>query len=415
MASALRSLRVGFVSPGWPPAAIPNGIVTSVASLKLGLESAGHTAHVFSLTNPTSSGGNIHFIHPRHRRIANAINRLSRRIGGTGRVVCDKMAGLRQLVKALHERGEIDILEIEETWGQARHLAGRLPLPVVVRLHGPWFLNGSANGADRNDPSYIHRVSEEGRGIAAADAVSAPSSCVLESVRSFYGMSLPHAVTLPYAVKSAEARDAWSIDRCNAETILFIGRFDRHKGGDTVIRAFERIAKVRPSAKLLFCGPDRGFVDEAGDKWSFYHFCKKVQISSDAMQRVEFLGYQSPEAVAELRRRASVTVMASRWENFANTILEALAVGSPLVATSSGGTPEMVRDGETGLLVPPDNPSAMADAVIRILVDNHLAMRLGRNAWEDARQRFAPEHVTCRTVAFYRQVLACWPNRYEVA
>jgi glycosyltransferase involved in cell wall biosynthesis len=98
-------------------------------------------------------------------------------------------------------------------------------------------------------------------------------------------------------------------------------------------------------------------------------------------------------------------MMASRWENFANTLLENAAVGGPIVATDCGGTPEIVRDNETGLLVPPTDPDAMADAILRLLSERKLAAQLGLRAWEDARERFDPSRIAEQTVGFYGCVM----------
>jgi glycosyltransferase involved in cell wall biosynthesis len=80
--------------------------------------------------------------------------------------------------------------------------------------------------------------------------------------------------------------------------------------------------------------------------------------------------------VLRLFRAADAVVLSSAWENLPHTVLEALAVGSPVIATSVGGVPEVVRDGENGLLVAPNDPGALADAIGRLFADDDLRCRL---------------------------------------
>ena len=77
---------------------------------------------------------------------------------------------------------------------------------------------------------------------------------------------------------------------------------------------------------------------------------------------------------------ADASVLSSAWENFPHTVVEALAVGCPVISTAVGGVPEVVRDGENGLLVPPSDPAALGAAIARFLGDRALRDRLAANA-----------------------------------
>jgi glycosyltransferase involved in cell wall biosynthesis len=84
--------------------------------------------------------------------------------------------------------------------------------------------------------------------------------------------------------------------------------------------------------------------------------------------------------VLRLFRAADASVLPSAWENFPHTVVEALAVGCPVIATAVGGIPEVVRDGENGLLVPPRDPGALASAIERFFGDAELRGRLAGGA-----------------------------------
>ena len=108
--------------------------------------------------------------------------------------------------------------------------------------------------------------------------------------------------------------------------------------------------------------------------------------------RVTFLGSLPRDEVLALFRRADAALLSSAWENFPHTLVEALAVGTPAIATDVGGVPEIVTDGENGLLVPPGDPAALAGAIRRFLGDEPLRARLSAAAAPSA-ERFSPERI----------------------
>ena len=94
----------------------------------------------------------------------------------------------------------------------------------------------------------------------------------------------------------------------------------------------------------------------------------------------------------ELFRAGDASLLSSSWENFPHTVVEALAVGTPVIATRTGGVAEVVRDGENGLLVEPGDVAALAAAIDRFFTDAELAARLRANAAPSVAD-YAPEHV----------------------
>ena len=108
--------------------------------------------------------------------------------------------------------------------------------------------------------------------------------------------------------------------------------------------------------------------------------------------RVRFLGSLPRDEVLALFRRADAALLSSAWENFPHALVEALAVGTPAIATNVGGVAEIVSDGENGLLVPAGDPAALADAIRRFLGDDALRTRLA-SAAAPSTERFSPERI----------------------
>ena len=108
--------------------------------------------------------------------------------------------------------------------------------------------------------------------------------------------------------------------------------------------------------------------------------------------------------VASWYRRAEVLVHPARWEGFGLALLEAMLAGKPVVATDVSSAPEIVAGGETGLLVPPDDPAALADAVLELLADPAHAAAMGEAGLARARNEFSVAKMADRTAALYAAV-----------
>jgi glycosyltransferase involved in cell wall biosynthesis len=119
--------------------------------------------------------------------------------------------------------------------------------------------------------------------------------------------------------------------------------------------------------------------------------------------RVHFAGQQ--ENVWPWLAALDVFALSSDWEGMPNALLEAMAAGLPAIATAVGGTPEVVVDGVTGLLVPPHDPTALAEAIRRLLDDPNLGQRMGQAGRERVLQHFSVEQMVERTQTLYEQLL----------
>lgn len=397
---------IALVTPGWPQEAWPNGITKYVAKMRAAYLRAGIRVTVLSAqTSPAETDDSIVNITHHGGSIARP-TLFWRVVQYAAPHVTHRRFVSRTVVDAAlwaHARHKIDLLQMEESFGWAYFVRRSLPIPVVVRLHGPWFLNGTADGVEQ-DGEYRRRLRDEGRAVAAADGVTAPSRDVLERTREFYGLPLEHAQVIPNPRESTDEIDRWTFPECIPGTVLFVGRFDRHKGGDVMIDAFRTIRGQMPEARLVFVGPDRGCIDDAGRRWTIEPYAAERLLPEDRA-RFEYLGQQPNDAIPLLRRKANVVVVCSRWENFANTATEALSLGCPLVVSNAGGMPEIVQHERNGLLCRPSDPADLAEKVITLLRNPELAARLGRQAALDSEERYDPDCLARMTLDFYGQVI----------
>ncbi len=410
------NLAVAYYSPGWPLEACPNGIVTYVASMLQGMHDLGHQTYVLSgnvndLPSSKTAAGKIIRLRPHQPKSlpARLLNAVLYRIPGQTPFFNHFTAAIHQDLKVLISQADgLDLFEMEESFGLARRVSQGLSIPVVVRLHGPWFLNGKVLQGEHQDHDFARRVRQEGKAIAEAFAISSPSQDVLEKTRQYYNLALEEAVVIPCPIASTPQDRRWRLEDADKNVIAFIGRFDRHKGGDLVIDAFAQVVREMPEARLIFAGPDRGYIDDKGYSWSIQEYIRTRLPGALETGQVEWLGQQPTSVLDKLRRRAQVTVIASRYDNFPYTALEALSAGCPIVGAKTGGIPEILTDGYSGLLFEGGEATDLAVKLLHILKNPNLAAQLGHQAGEECVRKFSLEVVAQQSVDFYRATLERW-------
>ena len=381
-----------------------NGIVSYTSTIVRGLRELGVCCHV--LTPRLMDAQPDEFVHVLHPDLDSLKSKIRRKLDPQGWPQQAGAIAMKQELRWLHETHGVQLLELEESYGWARFVAGASPVPLVVRLHGPWFLNGAANGAPR-DSEFKTKDRWERRGVLLASALSAPSRDVLERSRDHWQLGASTnrlEQVIPNPVEPVAPGDRWKLDECDRQRIAFIGRFDRHKGGDVMIDAFARITQVCPEARLDIVGPDRGCIDEGGKSWSLHEYLQ-AKLSDAGRQKVRYHGFQPPAEAAKLRKKALVTVAPSRYETFGIAAAEAMAAGCPLVACAAGGLTELVQHDRNGLLARPGDWADLADKVLELIHDPARAQQLGTQAAVDVAQRYAPALLAAQTLEYYKKVL----------
>ena len=402
----IQQIKPAFVAPGWPPAAFPNGIVTYVEHMRRGMHDLGVAPLV--LTGKLRDAAGEEDVLP-FRTLEN--ESLKDRFANRLRWLCSRRlyhehrfsnAVLPLITGSADCRGA-DILEVEESRGIARGLVKKSPVPIVVRLHGPCFLSGAVKGVPR-DKRFKRRDSSEGGFIRSAHAISAPSRDVLSRTREHFGLSHSRGIVIPNPCASVPECRRWRGASATETAVLFVGRFDLTKGGDIAIQAFKKVLKLHSRAILWFVGPDCGIQMHENEVQTLGRYISRHL--PDGSYRC--FGVLSAGEIEKLRARAAVVLVSSRYETFGYTVTEAMAMGCPLVAARAGGIPEIVDDGESGLLCEPENASDMAEKISLLLHNSELASRLGARAAEVIEERYSPKEVARQTLEFYQEVLERW-------
>jgi glycosyltransferase involved in cell wall biosynthesis len=173
---------------------------------------------------------------------------------------------------------------------------------------------------------------------------------------------------------------------------LFVGRLSHQKGLDVLLRIWRRFLESRPGATLLVLG-------EGPDGASL----RRQAVALGVAGSVDFRGLRKD--VAPHYAAADLFVLPSRYEGLPNVMLEAMAAGLPVIASRVSGTEDAIEDGRNGLLVPPGEPAALLDALLRLTGDRGMGERLGKEARKTVEGRYHINRVAEETLAFYRHLI----------
>jgi glycosyltransferase involved in cell wall biosynthesis len=175
--------------------------------------------------------------------------------------------------------------------------------------------------------------------------------------------------------------------------VTLVGRLAPQKGIDDFLTAAQEVRAAQPTARFLVVGsgPQRAALES-------------LRAELGLAEAVTFIGYQ--ENVATILATSDVVALPSRAEGFPVVLIEAMAMARPVVASCVGGVPDLVRHGETGLLVPPNVPARLARGMLRLLENPDLAARLGEAGRQHVTRHCSPDRAARRLVSIYRLVLS---------
>ncbi len=338
----------------WPPDV--GGPAVHAPALAAFLTERGHEVHVVTTADqpPEARSYTIHWVTRvlppglRHLAVASMVARVARRTDVVYATSMVRRAGIGASVARRPLVVKVVSDEAYERTRRARRFEGTLDefqtFPGGRRIRA---LRASRTAALRR-----------------ARRVISPSA-YLRELAIGWGLDQDRVVVVPNPappVPPLPSREALRIELdVDGPLLAFAGRLTAQKAIPVALDALRSVP--RATLLLLGDGPERASLER-----------RTAEHGLEA--RVRFLGAGSREDVLRLFRAADAVVLTSLWENLPHTVLEALAVGTPVVATAVGGVPEVVRDGENGLLVPAGSSEAMARAINRIVDDRALRERL---------------------------------------
>jgi starch synthase len=300
--------------------------------------------------------------------------------------------------------GSADVVH-SHTWyaNLAGHVASLLyGIPHLVTVHSleplrPWKAEQLGGGYALS--SWCERVAVE-----SAAAVVAVSAGMRDDVLAAYPAVPPDRVrvirngidTAEYAPDPAtDVLDAYGVD-AGRPSVIFVGRITRQKGVPVLLRA---AAAMDPAAQLVLCAGQPDTPELAAEVEGLVADLRATR--SGIIWIPEML---PKRAVIQLLTHATVFACPSLYEPLGIVNLEAMACGTAVVASAVGGIPEVVSNGETGLLVPPGDPAALAGALNTLIADPGRAAALGRAGRDRAVAEFGWQAVAAQTAHLYAEL-----------
>lgn len=281
----------------------------------------------------------------------------------------------------------------EMLWDVAKDMVGDSGAKTVLSLHLVQAILNRIRGVDRTTLS----LTAQEKAIASADVVIAPSMAVFNEILTIYPNAGGRLRVVQQGVEPCQYVANDSRRTGAREDILYAGRFAFEKGTDVLLSAIGPVAVRRPTARFVVAGglPDSPRYERrwqrrfrsAGQEFGF--------------NTVELPGWLDSAELDKRLRAAAIFVSPGRHETFGQGAIEAMARGTPVVASRAGGLVEVISHEETGILVEPGDPEALATGILRVLADPEGAREMGARAAKFVEEKLTWDRAIGRLIDVY--------------
>ena len=238
------------------------------------------------------------------------------------------------------------------------------------------------------------------RKLTGKIAVSKPAMDFASKFIPGYYNTIPNGIDLEHFSPDVAPIEQFCDGKIN---ILFVGRLEKRKGLPYLLKAYKRVKQAVPNCRLIVVGPG----SRVRKKY-------ERQVRHSSLEDVIFIGYASYDELPRYYKTAHVFCSpATGRESFGIVLLEAMATGKPVVASNIEGYASVITDGADGLLVPPKDEGALAQALISLATDESYRQQIGTKGILKA-QEYSWEHIAQRVLSYYTRVLnePPWKDRF---
>ncbi len=401
-------MKLALLSFEYPPETGFGGIGTYTWHHARGLAKLGHEVHVLAgATQPTAAKRPVEDdgVFVWRFRSGSLPMRALRGLGRFGlwwtQNRLENAISMYQGLRRLQRLHDFDLIEMPECGAEGLLVNRLIRTKALIKFHSPAQLIMGCYDVRRTDRvlcSWAEQIA-----IRGAHAFTACSRFLADAVRRELGVRqgirvIPNGIDLQWfdASEQVDARERFELPR-DKLMILFAGRMERRKG----IHLCEQIAASileRHDVAFVFAGQD------------LFHFMSDTLLPALRRRKlrgsVHYLGKLGIVDVRSCLRQSDIVLIPSLWENCPYSCLEAMAAGRAIVSSDAGGLPELIRDGENGLLAQSGDPSSYIDAIERLIEDRSHRERLGAAARRTVEASFTNVDIASRSVDFYCESLA---------
>ena len=291
-------------------------------------------------------------------------------------------------------------LELKRLWN----------IPVVNMFHTLVLMkNRVAQSPAEIEGGY--RLEGELKVLRESDRIIAATPAELAQLQWLYQADISKIAVIPpgvdtgkfYPIPPDEAKEFIGVPPCG-RMILFVGRIEPLKGLDVLLESIAQMRARDVSEEYRFCLVVIGGEADGNDMSAEMNRIQALREQYGLQDLVAFLGKRSQDTLPYYYSAAEVVVVPSHYESFGMVALEAMACGTPVVASQVGGLAYLVQDGQTGYTVPVDDPAALADRLLSLLSNPGLRQRMGETAVETARG-YAWQRIANKVIAVYSDLV----------
>ena len=285
-------------------------------------------------------------------------------------------------------------------------------VPVIHMFHTLGLMKNRV-AQSPNEIEGEYRLQGERKVLEIADRVVAATPAELAQLQFLYQADTRRVVIVPpgvdtgrfYPIPADEAREFIGVPLCG-RMILFVGRIEPLKGLEVLFQAISMMRKRGALIDESFCLTVIGGEPDASSETMSAEMARlqSLRDQSGLQDLITFLGKRDQETLPYYYSAAEVVVVPSFYESFGMVALEAMACGTPVVASQVGGLAFLIQDGVTGYTVPVEDPQALSDRLVTLLQDGQIRQQMGQRAAEVAR-KYAWENIAEQLVVVYRDVI----------
>ncbi|MHA1860319.1 MAG: glycosyltransferase family 4 protein [Candidatus Asgardarchaeia archaeon] len=221
--------------------------------------------------------------------------------------------------------------------------------------------------------------------VYASDALITMSKIEMRDVKSYFKINKKFYI-LPNAVEDSTLDLKKEYKDEEFFTLIYVGDVEPWKGVLYLIGALKKLVRDIPNIKLIVIG-------EGSQRFELMKLSRGLP--------VWFTGFLPHEMVLKEIANANLLILPSLWEGMATVILEAMALMTPVIATNVGATPELIKDGKTGLLIRPKNVKDIRDAILKLYKDPELGFRIAKNAYEKVKNNLVFSKIAKDAIEIY--------------
>lgn len=292
-------------------------------------------------------------------------------------------------IKTIVQSNHIDIVESPEWLAQGLFTVTECNIPFITRLHTPLFIIEEVSMGQK-----IYRDSNEIKRFEFLQAkrsklLTAPCNSIREWINNEWEID-------SQVIYNPINENKYALCNNAENAVLFMGRLEYRKGITFLSECIKKLAQDVKNVKIIICGRDSVFKKESM-KNRIMRECESV------IEHIQFISHASFTEKEELFSKAKVVVLPSVWENQSYVCLEAMASGKTVIATNTGGFPDMIKNNESGYLVEAENSEQLYERIKEVLIDK--IPDTGANARRVIEEKFSTNVLVNDYIRLYESVL----------